>query len=104
LPSGGDSRYEHRRSPHWLKMKCEARQEFVVGGFTDPQGVRKGLGALLVGYFDNDDSVYAGKLGTGFNTKLLLELELGWTPWKFGSRPSPRRWDYRAYTRTGCVP
>jgi bifunctional non-homologous end joining protein LigD len=45
-----------------------------VGGFTDSQGVRKGLGALLVGYFDNDDLVYAGKLGTGFDTKLLLEL------------------------------
>jgi ATP-dependent DNA ligase len=69
-----DSRYENRRSPHWLKMKCEASQEFVVGGFTDPQGVRKGLGALLVGYFEDDDFVYAGKLGTGFNTRLLLEL------------------------------
>ena len=69
-----DSRYEHRRSPHWLKMKCEASQEFVVGGFTDPQGVRKGLGALLVGYFENDEFVYAGKLGTGFDTSLLLEL------------------------------
>jgi len=69
-----DSLYEHRRSPHWLKMKCEASQEFVVGGFTDPQGGRQGLGALLVGYFERDDLVYAGKLGTGFNTKLLLEL------------------------------
>jgi len=69
-----DSLYERRRSPHWLKMKCEVSQEFVVGGFTDPQGVRKGLGALLVGYFENDDLVYAGKLGTGFDTKLLLEL------------------------------
>jgi ATP-dependent DNA ligase len=69
-----DSRYEHRRSPHWLKMKCEASQELVIGGFTDPQGTRKGLGALLVGYFENDDFVYAGKLGTGFDTKLLLEL------------------------------
>ena len=46
-----DSKYEHRRSPHWLKMKCEASQELVVGGFTDPQGARVGLGALLVGYF-----------------------------------------------------
>jgi ATP-dependent DNA ligase len=46
-----DSTYEHRRSPHWLKMKCEATQELVVGGFTDPQGSRIGLGALLVGYF-----------------------------------------------------
>ena len=66
--------YEHRRSPHWLKMKCEASQELVVGGFTDPQGARVGLGALLVGYFDRDDFVFAGKIGTGFDTKLLLDL------------------------------
>ena len=66
--------YEHRRSPHWLKMKCEATQELVVGGFTDPQRSRVGLGALLVGYFENDDFVFAGKVGTGFDTKLLLEL------------------------------
>ena len=46
-----DSPYESRRSPHWLKMKCEASQELVVGGFTDPQGKRVGFGALLVGYF-----------------------------------------------------
>jgi bifunctional non-homologous end joining protein LigD len=69
-----DSRYEHRRSPHWLKMKCEATQELVVGGFTDPQGGRVGLGALLVGYFAHDDFVFAGKVGTGFDTKLLLDL------------------------------
>jgi bifunctional non-homologous end joining protein LigD len=69
-----DSAYEHRRSPHWLKMKCEASQELVVGGFTDPEGRRQGLGALLVGYFDADDFVFAGKVGTGFDTKLLLEL------------------------------
>jgi len=68
------STYEHRRSPHWLKMKCEASQELVVGGFTDPQGSRIGLGALLVGYFDKSDFVFAGKIGTGFNTKLLLDL------------------------------
>ena len=69
-----DSAYQHRRSPHWLKMKCEASQELVVGGFTDPQGSRVGLGALLVGYFEGVDFVFAGKVGTGFNTKLLLEL------------------------------
>lgn len=69
-----DSRYEHRRSPNWLKMKCEATQELVVGGFTDPQGARVGLGALLVGYFEGDDFVFAGKIGTGFDTKLLLDL------------------------------
>jgi bifunctional non-homologous end joining protein LigD len=68
------SPYEHRRSKHWLKMKCEASQEFVVGGFTDPQGARVGLGALLVGYYDGDDLVFAGKLGTGFDGKLLREL------------------------------
>jgi bifunctional non-homologous end joining protein LigD len=68
------STYEHRRSPHWLKMKCEATQELVVGGFTDPQGARVGLGALLVGYYDGDDLVFAGKLGTGFDTRLLLDL------------------------------
>jgi bifunctional non-homologous end joining protein LigD len=69
-----DSRYEHRRSPHWLKMKCEATQELVVGGFTDPQGGRVGLGALLVGYYDGDDLVFAGKVGTGLDTKMLLDL------------------------------
>ena len=84
-----DGPYEHRRSPLWLKMKCEASQELVVGGFTDPQGTRVGLGALLVGYFapreslgrpepmpkdDGDDFVFAGKVGTGLDTKLLLDL------------------------------
>lgn len=69
-----DSLYEHRRSPHWVKMKCEATQELVVGGFTDPQGGRVGLGALLVGYFEKEDLVFAGKVGTGFDTKLLLQL------------------------------
>lgn len=66
--------YEQRRSREWLKMKCELAQEFVVGGFTDPQGKRVGLGALLVGYYEGDDFVFAGKIGTGFDTKLLLEL------------------------------
>jgi len=68
------SPYEHKRSKHWLKMKCEASQELVVGGFTDPQGARVGLGALLVGYYERDDFVFAGKLGTGFDTRLLLDL------------------------------
>jgi bifunctional non-homologous end joining protein LigD len=67
--------YEHRRSRHWLKMKCEASQEFVVGGFTDPQGARVGLGALLVGYYDGQDLVFAGKVGTGLgDTAGLLHL------------------------------
>lgn len=66
--------YEHRRSKEWLKMKCELSQNFLVGGFTDPQGKRVGLGALLVGHHKDDDFVFAGKIGTGFDTKLLLDL------------------------------
>ncbi len=69
-----DSVYEHRRSKSWLKMKIDATQELVVGGFTDPQGKRVGLGALLVGYFEGDDLVFAGKVGTGLDRKMLLEL------------------------------
>lgn len=69
-----DSLYEHKRSRNWLKMKCELVHDFVVGGFTDPQGKRVGLGALLVGHFQEDEFCFAGKIGTGFDTKLLLEL------------------------------
>ena len=68
------STYEHRRSKQWLKMKCELKHEFIVGGFTDPQGKRVGLGALLVGHYENDEFCFAGKIGTGFNTKLLIDL------------------------------
>ena len=85
-----DSQYEHRRSPHWLKMKCEATQELVVGGFTDPQGTRVGLGALLVGYFDGDDFVFAGKVGTGFDTRLLLELRARLDALEVASSPFTR--------------
>jgi bifunctional non-homologous end joining protein LigD len=69
-----DSVYEHRRSREWLKMKCEAGQELVVGGFTEPRGKRVGLGALLVGYFEGEDFVFAGKIGTGFDNELLRAL------------------------------
>ena len=66
--------YESRRSPAWLKMKCEVTQTFVVGGFTDPQGTRVGLGALLVGHFQDNELLFAGKVGTGFDSKLLRDL------------------------------
>jgi bifunctional non-homologous end joining protein LigD len=69
-----DSVYEHRRSKAWLKMKCEATQELVIGGFTDPLGSRVGLGALLVGYYEGADFVFAGKVGTGFTDALLTDL------------------------------
>jgi ATP-dependent DNA ligase len=71
-----DSPYEHRRSPFWLKMKCEASQELVVGGFTDPQGERRGFGALLLGYFEGEEFVFAGKVGTGFDTQQLIGLRV----------------------------
>ena len=69
-----DSCYEQRRSAHWLKMKCELIVEFIVGGFTDPQGERAGLGALLVGHHVDGEFVFAGKVGTGFDTRLLKDL------------------------------
>jgi ATP-dependent DNA ligase len=66
--------YEHRRSRAWLKMKCELTHDFVIGGFTDPQGGRIGLGALLVGHVDDGVLAFAGKVGTGFDTAMLREL------------------------------
>lgn len=69
-----DSPYEHKRSKHWLKMKCELTGDFVVGGFTDPQRSRVGLGALLVGFYKGDDFVFAGKVGTGFDHAMLRDL------------------------------
>jgi bifunctional non-homologous end joining protein LigD len=69
-----DSPYEPRRSLNWLKFKCVNVQEFVIGGYTDPKGSRTGFGALLVGHFEGDRLVYAGKVGTGFDTSLLAAL------------------------------
>lgn len=69
-----DAPYEHRRSKSWLKMKIEASQELVIGGFTEPKGKRVGLGALLVGYFEGEDFVYAGKVGTGLDDAGLASL------------------------------
>jgi bifunctional non-homologous end joining protein LigD len=69
-----DSAYVPGRSDNWLKFKCEAGQEFVIGGYTDPEGSRTGFGALLLGYFDGDDLVYAGKVGTGFSDEVLDSL------------------------------
>jgi bifunctional non-homologous end joining protein LigD len=64
-----------RRDPSWQKTKCVKRQELVIGGFTDPQGSREGIGALLVGYYDDGENlVYAGKVGTGYTRMLALEL------------------------------
>ncbi|MGH2703394.1 MAG: non-homologous end-joining DNA ligase, partial [Actinomycetota bacterium] len=69
-----DSPYRGTRSRDWLKFKCANEQEFVISGYTDPQGSRTGLGALLVGYYDGDDLHYAGKVGTGYGRSTLDEL------------------------------
>jgi len=70
-----DSRYVAGRSRDWLKFKAENSQEFVIGGFTDPQGSRSGFGALLIGYYDEDGKLaYAGKVGTGFGHETLASL------------------------------
>jgi bifunctional non-homologous end joining protein LigD len=69
-----DSPYEGRRSANWLKFKCSRDQEFVVVGYTAPKGSRVGLGALLLGYHDDGELVYAGKVGTGFDTATLRGL------------------------------
>jgi bifunctional non-homologous end joining protein LigD len=69
------SPYRGGRSPDWLKLKCTASQELVIGGWTEPMRSRVGLGALLVGYYDDDHHLrYAGKVGTGFTNQLLKEL------------------------------
>jgi len=69
-----DSPYEGKRSSHWLKIKCGRRQEFVVCGYTRPAGSRQGFGALLLGYYDDGRLVYCGRVGTGFDEKLLRDL------------------------------
>jgi bifunctional non-homologous end joining protein LigD len=69
-----DSTYQSRRSPDWLKFKCVNEQEFVIGGYTDPRGSRSGFGALLVGTYEDDELVYAGKVGTGFTEQTLASL------------------------------
>ena len=70
-----DSVYEPgRRSGVWIKLKCVNEQEFVIGGYTPPAGARKHFGALLVGYYDKGRLLFAGKVGTGFDSKLLSTL------------------------------
>ncbi|MGG7605861.1 DNA ligase D [Massilia sp. BKSP1R2A-1] len=71
-----DSRYVSRRSPEWIKLKCGLRQEFVIGGFTDPKGSRKGVGSLLLGYYDREGKLrYAGNVGSGFNHASLMDVK-----------------------------
>lgn len=69
------STYVSRRSQDWIKLKCKNRQEFVIGGYTDPKGTRKGIGSLLLGFYDEDKKLrYAGNVGAGFSDKTLQDL------------------------------
>ncbi|MCK0508240.1 DNA ligase D [Aromatoleum anaerobium] len=71
----GDARYVSGRSRSWIKLKCRPRQEFVIGGYTEPGGAREGFGALLVGLYDDAGALnYAGKVGTGFDRATLDRL------------------------------
>jgi bifunctional non-homologous end joining protein LigD len=70
-----ESLYEAgRRSPSWIKLKCVQEQEFVIGGYTPPEGTRKHFGALLVGVYDQKKLKFSGKVGTGFNAAMLQRL------------------------------
>jgi len=70
-----DSHYVSRRSPEWIKLKCGLRQEFVIGGYTDPKGSRQGVGSLLLGTYDKDGVLrYCGNVGSGFNAESLREI------------------------------
>ena len=77
-----DSPYVHARSGDWLKLKCSFEQELVIGGFTPPQGSRQHFGALLVGYYEDGELRFAGKVGTGFSA-----ADAGGP-----RRPSSKRW------------
>jgi DNA ligase D-like protein (predicted ligase) len=93
-----DAPYQGGRSRNWLKFKCENAQEFVIGGWTDPQRSRVGLGALLLGYYNPGGAlVYAGKVGTGFSNQMLRDLharlarlERDRTPFDEGPQPRHR--------------
>jgi len=74
LAKRADSKYVSTRSSDWLKLKCVRQQEFVIGGYTAPQGARERLGALLVGYYEGKSLRYAGKVGTGYDRRTLEHL------------------------------
>jgi bifunctional non-homologous end joining protein LigD len=70
----GNRPYTSGRSDDWLKVKCQLEEEFVIGGFTISEADKRGFGALLLGYFHGRQFIYAGRVGTGFNAKLLTAL------------------------------
>jgi bifunctional non-homologous end joining protein LigD len=116
-----DSAYVARRSGDWIKLKCGQRQEFVIGGYTDPQGSRSGFGSLLLGTYDADGRLhYAGNVGSGFNAANLADLTARLKKLASDDRPfapgkaieKRARWvkpvlvaevSFGAWTRTGSI-
>ena len=83
-----DSTYQlATRSPDWLKLKLEARQEFVVGGWTEPKRSREHLGAVLLGYWKKGKLIYAGHTGGGFTRKTLQEMRALLAPLEIAKSP-----------------
>jgi bifunctional non-homologous end joining protein LigD len=83
-----DSTYEPGvRSRAWLKLKIENRQEFVVGGYTEPRNSRQHIGALLLGYYDHDRFIYVGHTGGGFTSAGLGEMYRRLTPLEISKSP-----------------
>jgi len=82
-----DAPYTHGRSRDWLKFKCTAEQELVVGGYTAPRGSRSELGALLLGHFEDGRLRYAGKVGTGFTAATLADLAARLAPLRRDTTP-----------------
>ncbi len=82
-----DSSYQQYRSSSWLKVKCLKEQEFVIGGFTKPEGSRVGFGALLLGYYEKRELIFCGRVGTGFTTQSLRQLTAELKKLKIDSTP-----------------
>jgi bifunctional non-homologous end joining protein LigD len=95
------SRYEAgKRTGAWVKIKLHKEQEFVIGGYTEPEGSRKHFGALLVGFYEGKNLKFAGRVGTGFSEKLLRSLfddlqKIRVESCSFSNLPAPgrNRWD-----------
>ena len=99
IAKNANSAYKGTRSGDWLKFKCVGQQEFVVGGYTDPKGKRTDFGALLIGYNDDGELVYAGKVGTGYDEETLdrlgselRDLQRSDSPFDRGATPSGAHW------------
>ena len=82
-----DTRYAGGRSRDWIKLKCHRRQEFVIGGYTDPQGGRSYFGALHLGLYQGEKLVYVSKVGTGFDAKMLKSVWGKMQPLKRATSP-----------------